>query len=64
MCCVTYCSLAMDLKSPILGQAIGRWGNFMNQKAQEELLENMNLPYMIWYSNDRLFVVGLSILIV
>lgn len=44
----------VDLAAPslILGQAIGRWGNFMNQEAHgtevtRTFLENMNLPTFI-----------------
>ena len=43
-----------DIAAPsfILGQAIGRWGNFMNQEAHggpvsRSFLENLNLPHWI-----------------
>ncbi|MGM0878192.1 MAG: prolipoprotein diacylglyceryl transferase [Bacillota bacterium] len=50
---VSFWKLA-DIVAPsiILGQAIGRWGNFMNQEAHggpvtREFLENLQLPDMI-----------------
>ncbi|MDQ0219978.1 prolipoprotein diacylglyceryl transferase [Peribacillus cavernae] len=50
---VSFWKLA-DIAAPslILGQAIGRWGNFMNQEAHgtevtRQFLENLNLPNFI-----------------
>lgn len=50
---ITFWQLA-DIAAPslILGQAIGRWGNFMNQEAHgravsRSFLENLQLPYWI-----------------
>lgn len=51
-----------DIAAPsiILGQAIGRWGNFMNQEAHggpvtRVFLENLNLPTLII---DQMFIGG------
>lgn len=51
-----------DVAAPsiILGQAIGRWGNFMNQEAHggpvtREFLENLNMPNFII---DQMFIEG------
>lgn len=51
-----------DIAAPsiILGQAIGRWGNFMNQEAHggpvtREFLENLNMPTFII---DQMFIEG------
>ncbi|MEA3321481.1 MAG: prolipoprotein diacylglyceryl transferase [Bacillota bacterium] len=51
-----------DIAAPsiILGQAIGRWGNFMNQEAHggpvtREFLENLNLPTFII---DQMYIGG------
>ncbi|USK31333.1 prolipoprotein diacylglyceryl transferase (plasmid) [Bacillus sp. CMF21] len=58
---VSFWKLA-DIVAPsiILGQAIGRWGNFMNQEAHggpvtREFLENLQLPDMI---TNQMFING------
>lgn len=41
----------MVVPSLILGQAIGRWGNFVNQEALGNLITNPNLqffPYAVF----------------
>ena len=43
----------LDVLAPclILGQAIGRWGNFINQEAYGNLVTNKNLqwfPFAVW----------------
>ena len=47
-----------DMIAPalILGQAIGRWGNFFNQEAYGSLVTNTNLqwfPFSVWIENEH-----------
>ncbi len=47
----------MDICAPclILGQALGRWGNFFNQEAYGNLVTNQNLqwfPFAVWIENE------------
>ena len=68
---ISFWSLADTLMpSLVLGQAIGRWGNFVNQEAYGNQITNPSLCffpygvyllpfYMIGYGTIRLFVEGL-----
>lgn len=47
----------LDICAPclILGQALGRWGNFFNQEAYGNLITNPNLmwfPFSVWIENE------------
>ena len=46
-----------DILAPclILGQALGRWGNFFNQEAYGNMVTNTNLqwfPFAVWIENE------------
>lgn len=48
----------MDIAAPclILGQALGRWGNFFNQEAYGNLITNHNLqwfPFGVWIESEN-----------
>jgi len=48
----------MDICAPclILGQALGRWGNFFNQEAYGNLITNPNFqwfPFAVWIENEN-----------
>ena len=48
----------MDIAAPclILGQALGRWGNFFNQEAYGNLITNPNLqwfPFGVWIESEN-----------
>ena len=71
----------MDICAPclILGQALGRWGNFFNQEAYGNLITNKNqmwFPFAVWIETEQAWyqatffyeslwnLIGLAILIV
>lgn len=48
----------LDVLAPclILGQALGRWGNFFNQEAYGNLITNSNLqwfPFAVWIESEQ-----------
>lgn len=50
--------ILMDVCAPclILGQALGRWGNFFNQEAYGNLITNTNLmwfPFGVWIESEQ-----------
>ena len=49
--------ILMDIAAPclILGQALGRWGNFFNQEAYGNIITNPHLqwfPFGVWIENE------------
>ena len=46
----------VDIMAPfmILGQAIGRWGNFFNQEAYGYEVDPAVVPWAMWIDGDRL----------